>query len=162
MTFSPLTEILGTSPVDTNFSFTINLTLLATETVDNIQVTINNNYFNYSVSGTTINITGNVPIDVFDQYSFKYVDKGSSDKSQTPVVCNIQSVPDHKDLYEINVDSRTKIDVPITIIVKIKNTPSDGVSDPTIASYTQNYIVQITQTYTMIKNWTDNYFKHRY
>ena len=83
---------------------------------------------NYEITNNIINFYGNIPLDVFDLYAFKYVDKGSSDKIMNPIITNMYGVPDRKDLFEVTPDTRQSVQVPndsfINVKVQIKRTTS--------------------------------------
>lgn len=104
-----------------------------------------------------IHVSGTVPIDVFNQYSVKYIDKGKSDKIQTPVISELISVPNNKDIFKISVDSRNKITFYIDV-----NVTTFSIKNNTENYFNKRYNVEITQTYDMIKSWLDDYIKNRY
>lgn len=192
MTYSPIDK-LGSTNTSVNFSFTSNFILENTatviETILNSEVLYNNIYDNYistEFTGNSIIFTGNVPLEVFDQYQLTYVDKGKSDKNQIPVVSTIGNMPDHKELYKIQPDSRVSIEIPITINLEIqKKTISTVSSVPSVPSETPtegseqsgessssetieiineiiNYTLEVMNDLNFISNWTKNYFENRY
>jgi len=101
-------------------------------------------------------ITGTAPIDYFDQYSATYVDQGESNTTQTPVVSILSAVPDFKEVYSIAIDGRTSIVLSCTVTTTV----TDG--GVFVADYIETFDFTVTQTYDMIKTWTDTYFSTRY
>lgn len=181
MTFNPQ-NILGETRVETNYSFNCTLELentstpteTITEEIESIEITPSSDYVNYIITNNIINFYGNIPLDVFDLYKFKYVDKGSSDKIMTPVITNIYGVPDRKDLFEVTPDTRQSVQVPndsfINVKVQIKrtiteiSTPPAEPTDPIIEyiDYEHNYKITATQDMDLLKNWIKDYFENRY
>lgn len=171
MTYTPI-DILGSTNTSVNFSFTSNFILENTatlvETILNCEVLYNNIYDTYISTGFTGNsviFTGNVPLEVFDQYQLTYVDKGKSDKNQTPVVSTIGNMPDHKELYKIQPDSRVSIEIPITINLELEKktiglTPEEDTIE--IINEVINYNLEILNDLNYISNWTKDYFANRY
>lgn len=195
MTFDPAAAIslpisgeegLGENEVETNISYTINFILAeatappGVETIIDKTVIYNNspidwgtyitfNFFESPEYGLTI--TGVIPLDVFNLYSIKYVNRGSSDKLMIPITSDISDVPDNKDVFRINVDPRTfiKFDFTVSVTTEIDNNdPADPLyveGDPANIveeTFTQDYSLCFLQTYDMIRDWTQNYFTNRY
>lgn len=179
MTYSPIDK-LGSTNTNVNFSFSSVFSLESSSTITeiilNCEVLYNNSYINNSFNGTSVIFTGNIPLDVFDQYQMTYVDKGKSDKNQIPVISNIKDMPDHKELYKIQPDARTSIIVPITINLKIQKTTKSesGSSNSESSSETTpsetieiidkiiNYELEVLNDLKFITTWTKNYFENRY
>lgn len=184
MTYSPIDK-LGSTNTNINFSFssvfTLENTSTVTETILNCDVVYDNSFISNSFNGTSVIFTGNIPLDVFDQYQMTYVDKGKSDKNQTPVVTNIKNMPDHKELYKIQPDSRISINIPIIINLKIQKitktestSSSSGESGDTGSSTSStsetieiidkiiNYDLEVLNNLNFITTWTKNYFENRY
>lgn len=159
MTFTP-EEILGRTPVEQDFSFSVNFTPESTENIIINTVSFDENftdYISYQISENSVVFSGNAGLDIFDNYKIKYVDKGSSDKIMTPIVSNIKDVPDNKDIFQLMVDSRTSIDVDISINVEIIDNETEESSIETI-------ILKIifTNSSEKIRIWLRDYFDNRY
>lgn len=92
-------------------------------------------------------INGVYPIYLFDQYQIYYINKGSSDKLQTPEVKNIQEVPDGKDVFKVVSDPRASIQIPYTVTTK---TNLGKIA-------TKDFSQTTTQTFNMIKLWIQDY-----
>jgi len=169
MTYTPIGK-LGTTPVNTNFSFVSSFTLESgsvTETILNCVVLYNiyDDYINHNFNGSSVTLTGNVPLSVFNQYQLTYVDKGESDKTQTPVVCGIDSMPDHKELYKIQQDTRVSIYIPITINLTVEKRTIGLTPEEDIVETSQiiiEYTLEVLNNLSYIGNWTKNYFQNRY
>ena len=159
---SPLTN----ESVDTavNKSLTAVYTPVTTEIVTGVSVVWDavdlSNWLTFTPSFTdtsaSVGIAGTILIDLFDQYSVTYVDKGQSDTTQTPVTTTIDLVPDAKEVYNIHVDPRTTITASFTVTVSITK---GGVPQPDIINV---FTFDVRQTHTNIKTWTDTYFSTRY
>lgn len=200
MTFDPILAIplpisgqegLGENEVETDISYTINFILAeatdppGVETIIDSSVIYNSspidwgNYitFNFFESPELtppeygLTITGNIPLDVFNLYSIKYVNRGSSDKLMTPITSEISDVPDNKEVFRINVDPRSfiKFDFTVSVTTEIDNNdPTDPLyieGDPANIveeTFTQDYSLCFIQTYDMIRDWTQDYFTNRY
>ena len=160
---SPLTN----ESVDTavNKSLTAVYTPVTTEVVSGISVvwdTVDLSTWltftpSFTSTSASVGITGTILIDLFNQYSVTYVDKGQSNTSQTPVTTTIDLVPDFKEVYTITVDPRTTISVSFTVTVSIADI--NGAPLPDIINV---FTFDVQQTYTNIKTWTDTYFSTRY
>lgn len=168
MTYSPIDK-LGSTNTSTNFSFTSTFTLENTstiiETILNCTVLYNNPYISHTINASSVVFTGNVPLDVFDQYQLTYVDKGKSDKNQTPVISTIGNMPDHKELYKIQPDTRVSIEIPITITLQIQKktlglTPEEDIIE--ITTEVINYTLEVLNNLSYISTWTKDYFDNRY
>ena len=96
-------------------------------------------------------ISGIYPISLFDQYQVHYVNKGSSDKLQTPEVKTIQEVPDGKDVFKVVSDPRASIQIPYTVTTK---TNLGKV-------VTKDFSQTTTQTFNMVKLWIQDYVATR-
>lgn len=96
-------------------------------------------------------VSGKYPIDMFDQYQVSFVDKGSSDKLQTPEVKGIKEVPDGKDVYKVVPDPRASLDISYTVTI------NSHLGKQEIKTVTQT----VTQTFTMIKEWITDYVERR-
>lgn len=96
-------------------------------------------------------ISGIYPISLFDQYQVHYVNKGSSDKLQTPEVKTIQEVPDGKDVFKVVSDPRASIQIPYTVTTK---TNLGKVA-------TKDFSQTTTQTFNMVKLWIQDYVATR-
>jgi len=190
MTFDPAAAIpldvsgqngLGEDFVDNNISYNIQYVLAEAEALPGVETITDQsityspeyiaNYLTISSDTEGITITGNVPISVFDQYSVKYVDKGSSDKLMSPIVTTIDAIPNLKDIIKITVDDRIFIKFDITASVTTEtnnNDPADPLFDEfneeniVTETFTQTFSICFLQTWDMIKNWTDDYFNNRY
>jgi len=151
-----------TIDIQVNDSVSALYTPTTTDIISNVTATWNAStslILTPSFTGTTatVTITGTQGIDVFNQYSAKYIDRGQSDNTQTPViVTDLTLVPDFKEIYQINVDPRTSINLSFNIVVYIENNLVP------VTSYTQTYNFDVFQTYTNVKTWTDDYFTNRY
>lgn len=179
MTYVPLQK-LGISATNTNFSFSCTFILENTstikETILECTALYNNIYITNIFTGNIITFNGNVPLEVFDQYQMQYVDKGKSDKNQTPVISTIQNMPDHKELYKITPDSRASIEIPIELQVKVQKKiiteSSSSSSDSSSTGSTSEVIeiieevinlkIEILNDLNYISNWTKDYFNNRY
>ena len=167
MTYLPLDK-LGSSPTNINFSFSLTLTLenaAVIETVNNYNVIYNNPYLTHTFLSNIFTFSGSVPLEVFDQYQMKYINKGKSDKNETPVNCSIADMPDSKELFQITPDSRISIEIPIIINLQIQKktlglTPEEDVTE--IINEVINTKIEILNDLMFIKNWTIDYFKNRY
>lgn len=168
MTYTPIDE-LGSTPVNANFSFTsafiLENTSVLIETIKNCTVLYNNIYLNHNILPSSVIFAGNVPLDVFDQYQLTYIDKGKSDKNQTPVVSSIGNMPDHKELYKIQPDSRVSIQIPITITLEIEKktlglTPEEDTIE--IINQVINYNLEVLNNLNFISIWVKDYFENRY
>lgn len=164
MTYEPMTE-LGTTPVEQNFSFNLTITLENTtelvETIEEITFNYDNTYINHIVNNNVINFYGNASLDIFDKYLFKYVDKGSSDKKMTPIISKMADVPNNKDVFELKVDSRSTIEIPIEINLKIKilNVETE------IEEFSNEKIITkiiFVNSPDKIRVWLKDYFENRY
>ncbi len=168
MTYEPMTE-LGTTPVEQNFSFNLTLTLENTpelvETIEEIILDCDNIFINHTINNNVIKFYGNAPLDIFDRYMFKYVDKGSSDKLMVPIISKMVDVPDNKDVFELQVDSRSTIEIPIKINVKIKSTtiPIPPLLPViTYINYEINTKIIFGNSPDKIRVWLKDYFENRY
>lgn len=168
MTYTPIDE-LGSTPVNANFSFTsafiLENTSVLIETIKNCTVLYNNIYLNHNILPSSVIFAGNVPLDVFDQYQLTYIDKGKSDKNQTPVVSSIGNMPDHKELYKIQPDSRVSIQIPITITLEIEKktlglTPEEDTIE--IINQVINYNLEVLNDLNFISIWVKDYYENRY
>ncbi len=168
MTYTPIDE-LGSTPVNANFSFTstfiLENTIVLIETIKNCTVLYNNIYLNHNILPSSVIFTGNVSLDVFDQYQLTYIDKGRSDKNQTPVVSSIGNMPDHKELYKIQPDSRVSIQIPITITLEIEKktlglTPEEDTIE--IINQVINYNLEVLNDLNFISIWVKDYYENRY
>jgi len=164
MTYEPMTE-LGTTPVEQNFSFNLTITLENTtelvETIEEITFNYDNTYINHIVNNNVINFYGNASLDIFDKYLFKYVDKGSSDKKMTPIISKMADVPNNKDVFELKVDGRSTIEIPIEINLKIKilNVETE------IEEFSNEKIITkiiFGNSPDKIRVWLKDYFENRY
>ena len=168
MTYEPLNE-LGITSVEQNFSFNLTFTLEntteLTETIEEIILDYDNTYISHIIDNNVIKFYGNAPLDIFDKYMFKYVDKGSSDKLMSPVISKMADTPDNKDVFELQVDSRSTIEVLIKIDVKIKNTtkPIPPLL-PVITYINYEVITKIIfgNSPDKIRVWLKDYFENRY
>lgn len=177
MTYTPIDK-LGSTNTSVNFSFTSNFILENTatviETILNSEVLYNNIYNSFISTEFTDNsiiFTGNIPLEIFDQYQLTYVDKGKSDKNQIPVVSTIGNMPNNKELYKIQPDSRVSIEIPITINLEIQKktisaesseTSTEGSETIEIINEIINYTLEVMNDLNYISNWTKNYFENRY
>lgn len=101
-------------------------------------------------SGTSsCSITGNYTLDLFNNMTISYVDKGFSDKSQTPIIVNKTTlVPENKDVFSAITDPvKTKI-----ITYNVIATTNLGASESATYTYT------VGQTYDAIRDWIQSYF----
>jgi hypothetical protein len=160
---------LGTTPVNIDFSFTSNFILensvTTSESILNVEVLYDSEYINYTINPTSVSFTGNIPLDIFDRYKLTYVDKGKSDKIQTPMVVTIDNMPDNKDLFKIEVDTRQTINIPITINIELEKTtlgltPAEDTVE--IINIIINYTLVVSQSFSYIKDWVSDYFENRY
>lgn len=168
MTYEPLNE-LGTTPVEQNFSFNLTLTLENTaelvESIEEITFNYDNTYISHIINNNIIKFYGNAPLDIFDRYMFKYIDKGSSDKLMTPIISKMTNVPNNKDVFELQVDSRSTIEVPIKIDVKIKTTTNPIPPLLPVITYVNYKIITkiiFGNSPDKIRVWLKDYFENRY
>jgi hypothetical protein len=155
--FDPVTETdLGADSVYTNINNTINVTFTPdagseSETLISVTIIADINEDSISLNNgiSSCSIQGNYTLDLFDKINIKYVDKGFSDKNQTPIIVDkISLVPENKEVFEVSSDPRQSILVTYTVTA----TTSAGVSESSTYTYT------IGQTYDSIKNWIQDYF----
>ena len=145
---------LGSDNVYTSINYTINVTFTPDSGTESLSsVTIVADIADGSISlnnGTSsCSITGNYTLDLFDSITIKYVDKGSSDKIQTPVVVNKTNlVPANKDVFKVSSDPNIKK----TITYTVTATTNQG------SSATSTYTYDVIQTYDAIKGWIQDYF----
>lgn len=103
-----------------------------------------NVYVTNGVSSVTISgkhVTG------FAQDEVKYVEKGSSDRLQTPtVVYNIADTPPNKDVYEVNQDPTEGITRTYTVTVVYDT----GSQEFTFSQYVRN---DVTVGYNFLKDY---------
>jgi hypothetical protein len=179
MTYEPI-DTLGSTTVEQAYSFNSTIILETTstgtnttiETIESISVdygTFPNifDYISHNIVDNIITFSGNFSLAVFDLYSLKYVDKGSSDKIMEPIITNIADMPDSKDLFEINIDTRQNINIPLIIDIIIKETTTDSelpAAEPIVnlVNYSINYNIIVNQNRDLIKNWIKDYFENRY
>lgn len=96
-------------------------------------------------------ITGLFNLDDF-ACSIFYVDKGNSDKNQTPINVNKYGlVPDMKDVFKI-----LPIESEKTYILNISLTDKNDVL------YNKIYTINVKLKNNSVSNWTKNYFEERY
>lgn len=110
-------------------------------------------------SSCTVTITGNVPLDIFDQYSVEHIEQGFSDKNQQTIVDLLADVPDKREVYKINVDGRRTISSFLKISLTSNYKPTDT---EMFVTETNTYEMKHRQTYDMVHNWTTTYFGDRY
>lgn len=98
-------------------------------------------------------VTGQYTLALFPSTEIKYVDKGKSDKTQTPVVVNgTESVPDFKEIISVKPDPTQKISISYTVTAK----SVDGSSE------SKTYTHDVIQTYNNLKDWLLDYFENKY
>jgi len=160
LTWAPTDLLLGEENVQTNISYDISLTLdTLTDIITGITAEITDQnfsgFFNISVSFTdltgSIHVSGNVPLDVFDQYSVEHIEQGFSDKNQTPIIDNLANVPDNREVFKINIDNRKVISTFLHVNV---NTSAGNEA--------KDFEMKHRQTYDMVHTWCTNYFDTRY
>jgi len=158
MTWSDSGNLLGSHFVETPFSYVITPTwtpsITDTSTISNVTISVSalNSAFTLTQTSTDCSISGPVSITVFDRYSVLYVDKGNSDRTQTPITSTLTNLPDAKEVIRINIDTRRSITVDVTATAIM----SDG------ATYSTVNTLEIKQTYDMINTFTKDYFANRY
>lgn len=81
-----------------------------------------------------------------------YVDKGKSDKNQTPeIALKYSEVPDNKDIFRIHpVETEKTFNITVTL------------TDYYDIQYIKTYNLIISIKNDSISNWAKNYFKERY
>jgi hypothetical protein len=105
ITASPA-SVLSSVIRDQTFSRTITFSATAGETIFSANCVKNFVDSNVTIAnGVSSVVISGKHITAFDADEIKYVDKGSSDRLQTPVVSNkFADVPANKDLFEVNQD----------------------------------------------------------
>ena len=147
---------LGSDNIYTSIDYTINVTFTAddsssSESLSSVDIVadINEDSITLSNGTSSCSIKGNYTLDLFDSITIKYVDKGSSDKIQTPIVVNKTNlVPANKDVFEVSSD----LNIKKTITYTVTATTNQG------SSATSTYTYDVIQTYDAIKGWIQDYF----
>jgi hypothetical protein len=142
-------EIVGT-PVNFQFSAVSDLGAIVSMTVkadaESADVVLTDGVDSCSVTGEYSN-------DLFPGLVIRYVDKGESDLTQTPVeVTSIDDVPDKKEVLSVTPSSVTELLVTYTV------TAEDITGDVETATYT--YTVE--HDHDPYKNFINDYFANRY
>jgi len=142
-------EIVGT-PVDFQFSAVSDLGSVVSMTVEadaeSSGITLTDGVDSCSVVGEYSN-------DLFPGLVIKYVDKGESDLTQTPVeVTSIDDVPDKKEVLSVTPSSVVELLVTYTV------TATDDLGETETATYT--YTVE--HDHDPYKNFINDYFENRY
>jgi hypothetical protein len=146
---SPVGDIVGT-----DFSYTITATSdLGTITSIEIETDLPDD--NVTIADGTI--SGAYSAGIFNQTEVHYVDKGESDKTQTPVVVlgSLDDVPSFKEVFTVKPDPRESIDVTYTVTVTADEEGS-------VVTEVDTFTHTILQDYTPIKDWVTDYFANRY
>ena len=110
-------------------------------------------------SSCSVTITGNVPLDIFDQYSVEHIEQGFSNKNQQTVVDLLADIPDKREVYKINVDGRSTISSFLKISLTSNYKPA---GTEMFVTETNTYEMKHRQTYDMVHNCTTTYFGDRY
>lgn len=161
VTFNPsITELNYSEGQNINLVISWNITLSPEELLEPIPNSIVSKSITITPSSTNINIventnnftlTGIFNLDDFNA-NISYVNKGSSDKIETPILVNKYSaVPDMKDVFRI-VPLETNKTFFLNVELKDKND----------VLYNKTYNITIKLNDDSISNWTKNYFEERY
>lgn len=161
VTFTNLTPALTANEGETiniNFGYTVTLTpeeLLEPEPNSIVSKTLiispTSSHINILETETDFTLSGSFSLDDFNA-NINYVDKGKSDKNQTPVIATkYSSVPDSKEVYKIQPLETSKV---FNLIMTLK--------DKNNISYIQEYTLTVNIKNNSISNWIKNYYQERY
>ena len=104
--------------------------------------------YSFNINNSNFNINGIINLDDF-QSQIYYVDKGKSDKNQTPVIKSKYSeIPPNKDIFRINpIETSKSFDILLELIDSKNNV------------YSKNYNINISIRNNSISDWINNYLE---
>lgn len=104
--------------------------------------------YSFNINNSNFNINGMITLDDFQAQIF-YVDKGKSDKNQTPVIKSKYSeIPPNKDIFRINpIETSKSFDILLELIDSKNNV------------YSKNYNINISIRNNSISDWINNYLE---
>lgn len=145
--YSPLNmvfKVIFTPDISTPFDRLKSVTITTTGTDTNVILT-------NGVSSASV--TGQYTLALFPNTKVKYVDKGKSDKTQTPIVVNgTEGVPEFKEIISVKPDPIQKISVSYTVIA----TSLEGSME------SKTYTHDVIQTYDKLRDWLLDYLENKY
>lgn len=150
--YSPLEGTVFTYNINDNINQSF--TAIDDETDPELQITVTNttitvtNAPNLSTVGNTVN--GILGAEMFEHW-VSYIDKGYSDKNQTPIVVLIEEVPDNKEVFNINPY------IPDwNFSIQVDYTWSDG------STSSVSYDCILLNDLIFLGTWVKDYFQNRY
>ena len=147
-------EIYNSLNIVFSVSFTPDLTT-PTDNLESVTITTTGQDQNIILTNgvNSASVTGQYTLALFPNTEIQYVDKGQSDKTQTPTVVNgTESVPNFKEIISVKPDPTQKISVSYTITAK----SVEGSTE------TKTYTHDVIQTYNNLRNWLLEYFENKY
>lgn len=155
---SPPAYDIGT-PIEEEIDVPFNVSLLVTNDESEMitAVTMSSNIGNAVLTNgvTTGSASGTVTLQDF-LVPITHVSKGSSDLIETPVIENIDLVPDNKEIYNLDVSSIATIIVTISASIDYL----DNGSNPQTTN--AGYTFRAKINYSAIGTWLTDYLTNRY